>query len=256
MNYYLLFIFLLFLYMNFWFIVSLIIKRNDIADIAWGLGFVFLAWCAILTYQSFSWISILVNCLVTIWGLRLSIHIFLRNRKKGEDYRYQQWRIQWGKWFTIRSYLQIFMLQGGLLYLIVFPVLFINLNSYGKLNLFDFIGLFVWLIGFFFETVGDWQLSRFIKNSKNKGKIIQTGLWKYSRHPNYFGEVTLWWGIYIFALSIPYGFITVFSPITITTLILFISGIPLLERKYLGRADFEDYKKQTSIFIPLPPRSV
>ena len=131
----------------------------------------------------------------------------------------------------------------------------INKYASGEINLLVIIGFIVWLIGFYFESVGDKQLANFIHNPENKGKLMTEGLWKYSRHPNYFGEVTQWWGIWIIALSVPYGWVAIIGPITITILILFVSGVPLLEKKYKGRSDFEAYKKRTSIFIPLPPKS-
>ncbi len=248
MNYYLSLIFVLFLYMNFWFAISVILKRNDIADIAWGLGFIFLSWISLILSQNIYWRSLLICILVTLWGIRLAVHIFLRNRNKKEDFRYLEWRKQWGKWFYIRSYFQVFILQGILLYIILLPVLFINKGIESNLTIIDILGVITWFIGFFFEAVGDWQLAVFIKNPANQGKILQTGLWKYTRHPNYFGEVTQWWGIFLIALAIPNAWITTISPITITCLILFISGIPLLENKFKGHDDFEDYKKRTSIF--------
>jgi steroid 5-alpha reductase family enzyme len=114
------------------------------------------------------------------------------------------------------------------------------------------VGVLVWLVGFYFEAVGDWQLKKFIKNPENKGKIMQSGLWAYSRHPNYFGEVTMWWGIWL--LNFSQNWWTVVGPMTITFLILKVSGVPLLEKKYEGNKEFEDYKKRTSIFLPLPQR--
>jgi len=254
MNFYLLLALLLFLYMNGWFVVSLIKKRNDVADIAWGLGFVLLAWISFFISNGYGERPIIINLLVTVWGLRLAWHIYKRNRKKTEDYRYLEWRKQWGKWFLIRSYFQVYMLQGIFLFLISIPVIFINKNASFPFSAFYFLGLSVWAVGFFFEVVGDLQLAQFIKNPQNKGKIMQSGLWRYSRHPNYFGEVTQWWGIFLFALPIPYGWITVIGPLTITILILFVSGIPLLEKKYEGRVDFEEYKKKTSMFVPFPKR--
>jgi steroid 5-alpha reductase family enzyme len=142
------------------------------------------------------------------------------------------------------------------LFIIAIPVMFINKNVFGELNYLILIGLFVWVVGFLFESIGDKQLSEFIKNPANKGKLMTKGLWKYSRHPNYFGEIVQWWGIWIIALNIPNGLYTIIGPITISILILFVSGIPLLEKKYKGRADFEDYKKRTSIFFPLPPKKI
>lgn len=239
--------------MTSWFLVSLIKKRNDVADIAWGIGFVLLSWTSLIIGNVSS--RGIISCvLVTIWGLRLAYHIYNRNKKKTEDYRYLEWRKQWGRYFYIRSYLQIYLLQGLFLYLIVFPVLFINNKPHLNITYLDFLGITIWVVGFIFESVGDYQLSKFISNPANKGKIIQTGFWKYSRHPNYFGEVTQWWGIFLLAISIPNGFVTIIGPIVITILILFVSGVPLLEKKYQGREDFEEYKKRTSVFFPLPPR--
>ena len=113
----------------------------------------------------------------------------------------------------------------------------------------------IWLIGFSFESIGDRQLREFIRHPANKGRIMDKGLWRYSRHPNYFGEVTQWWGIFIVARSLPESWWTVIGPLTITVLILFVSGVPLLEEQYVGRDDFEEYKNRTSIFFPLPPKA-
>jgi steroid 5-alpha reductase family enzyme len=252
MNYYSLIAVILIGYMTLWFVIGLILKRNDVADIAWGLGFVCLAWISFII-TGITLRSSIVTLLITIWGMRLAIHIYRRNKNKPEDYRYLAWRKEW-KYFYVRSYIQIYLLQGLFLYLIALPFLFINKLSTSGITLLDFIGVIVWLIGFYFESTGDAQLKEFITNPSNKGKIMNEGLWKYSRHPNYFGEVTQWWGIFILALSLPNGFLTVIGPLTITILILFVSGIPLLEKKREGRPDWEEYKKQTSIFIPLPPK--
>jgi len=239
--------------MSFWFFVSVIKKRNDVADIAWGLGFVLLAWFSFYL-SGYSFKGLLVNFLVTIWGSRLAWHIYDRNKNKPEDLRYHQWRKTW-KNFYLRSFLQVFLLQGIFLFLISLPVMFINRSVMGDFGILEIIGLFVWNIGFYFESVGDKQLKEFISNPANKGKLMDKGVWRYSRHPNYFGEVTQWWGIFFIALSIPGSIFTIIGPLTITILILFVSGIPLLEKKYAGRQDFEEYKKRTSIFIPLPPRN-
>lgn len=194
--------------------------------------------------------GILVGILVTVWGTRLAIHIYKRNKGKTEDYRYLAWRKEWGKWFYLRSYGQVYLLQGILLYLIVFPVLFINKNSVGGLGVLDYIGVAVWIIGFYFESKGDAELSRFIKNPENKGKLLRTGLWQYTRHPNYFGEVTQWWGVWLISMSPPGAWIAIVGPLTITILILKVSGIPLLEKRMEENPDFADYKRVTNKFIP------
>ncbi len=254
MNYYLVISLILFSYMTGWFVLSIIKQRNDIADIAWGLGFILLAWTGLFLGQ-ISLRGLLVNLLITLWGSRLSWHIWQRNQKKTEDYRYAAWRKDWGHWFYLRSYLQVYLLQGLFLFLIIQPVLLIHYQFNLGLGLLDFVGLLIWLLGYYFESTADAQLKTFIKNPANKGKLMTTGLWRYSRHPNYFGEVTQWWGIFIIALSVAGSFFTIIGPLTITLLILFVSGVPLLEKKYAGRADFEAYKRQTSVFIPLPPKA-
>lgn len=252
MNIYLLLSLILFFYMSGWFFVSILKKRNDVADVAWGLGFVLLAWASFLASE-FSLIGLIVSLLVTIWGIRLALHIYKRHSGKPEDSRYLAWRNSW-KHFYLRSFLQVFILQGLMLFIIALPVIFINLSNSKHLNLFDLIGVLIWAIGFCFEVVADYQLKQFIEDPNNKGKIMQKGLWKYSRHPNYFGEVTQWWGIFIIVLTKTNGIFTIIGPLTITVLILFVSGVPLLEKKYIGKPDFEDYKKRTSVFIPLPTK--
>ena len=241
----------LLMYMSTWFIVACLLKRNDVADIAWGLGFVLMSWIAFALAGS-SLRSILVNALVTLWGLRLTWHITRRNLKKPEDSRYATWRATW-KHFYLRSFVQIFLLQGLLLSIILLPVLFIHASTPTPLHLLDALGVVIWLIGFVFESVGDRQLKDFLKDPANKGKIMDKGLWAYSRHPNYFGEVLQWWGIFLCAVGLSFGVLTIISPLTITCLILFVSGVPMLERKYAGRPDFEAYKKRTSVFVPWFP---
>ncbi len=252
MNYYITLATILFGYMSCWFVVAVVKKRNDVADIAWGLGFVLLAWSSFFL-SSFSYLALVVNSLVTIWGFRLAWHIYNRNKKKTEDPRYVEWRKTW-KNFYLRSYLEVFLFQGALLYSVSLPVLSVNrfgLNDFGFLQV---VGLIVWMVGFYFESVGDKQLKEFVSNPANKGKIMDKGLWSYTRHPNYFGEVTQWWGIFAIAFFGSGALFTIIGPLTITILILFVSGVPLLEKKYAGVSEFEEYKKRTSVFFPLPPR--
>lgn len=240
--------------MTMWFAISIVKKRNDIADIAWGLGFVLMAWSSFLLGENYSQRGILVGLLVSVWGIRLASHIFKRNRTKTEDYRYAQWRKDWSKWFYLRSYFQIYLLQGMLLYLIAIPIFIINQYTGAEIGLLDMVGLMIWLIGFGFEAIGDAQLKNFINDPVNKGKLMQSGLWQYTRHPNYFGEVTMWWGIWVISLSALFSIFSIISPLAISFLILKVSDIPMLEKKYEGRTDFEEYKKRTSAFFPLPPR--
>lgn len=238
------------IYMTVWFIISLIIKRNDFVDVAWGLGFVVIAW-VMFGYRPSLQLSLVVM-LVTLWGTRLAIHILLRNLKKDEDYRYKQWRKDWGKWFTVRSFLQVYMLQGLLMLFVSAPVIFLGRNGLDTLLPIHFLAVALWSIGFFFEAVGDYELRQFIKNPKNKGEIMQDGLWRYTRHPNYFGEVTQWWAIWLISFGSAWFIPAIIGPITISILILKVSGIPMLEAKYKGNKKFEVYKNRTSIFFPMP----
>lgn len=240
--------------MTLGFCLALFKKRNDIVDIMWGCGFMLAAILATVLEAPATQRMVLLLLLVMVWGLRLSWHIHARNKGKKEDFRYKQWRDDWGKWFIPRSYGQVFLLQGFLMYVVISPVL-INAAYDGgwKFGLLDYLGVAIWLIGFYFEAVGDYQLSQFLK-TKKKGQIMQTGLWKYTRHPNYFGEVTMWWGIFLIAFSGTGNWLTIIGPATITFLILKVSGIPMLEKKYVGNKAFEAYKKKTSAFFPLPPK--
>jgi len=244
---------IIFIYMLFWFGVSFLFKRNDVADIAWGLGFLICVSYAYLFVGDVFGRSLLVLFLIALWAFRLSIHILIRNKGKKEDPRYQKWREDWGKWFIPRTFFQVFVLQGALLLIVVLPAV-VTVSFGGEIKPLDYLGIFIWVVGFIFETVGDYELSQFIKNPENKGKVLQTGLWKYTRHPNYFGEVCMWWGIWIIAISAPFPYLTIIGPATITFLILFVSGIPLLENRKKGDPQFEEYKKKTSIFFPLPPK--
>lgn len=243
-----------FCYMSILFVIALFKRDNSIADIGWGLGFVIVALLTFFLEQGFTARHILVTALVVIWGMRLSTHIYLRNRGKGEDPRYAAWRKKWGKWFVVRSFLQVFMLQGLLLLFIAFAIILVNSSSTGGLSILDICGLIVWIIGFLFESIGDYQLKRFIADEQNRGHILTTGLWRYTRHPNYFGEATMWWGIFLIALSVPYGWTAIISPAVITFLLLRVSGVILLEKEFTDNEEFNEYKRRTSAFIPWLPK--
>ena len=255
MNIFLLLIFSLWSYLTIWFLIAIWFDRNDVADLAWGLGFILMAWFFFFLFGVKSFNGLIVNILVSFWGLRLAWHIFRRLITKAEDVRYLKWREQW-RYFYLRSYFQVFLLQGFLLFLIVLPVIVINAGSKTGFDFWLIVGLCLWLFGFIFETISDWQLSHYLKNKANRGKLLQSGLWRYSRHPNYFGEVVLWWGLGIGALGYDHGWIGLLGPITITFLILKVSGIPLLEAKMKTHLDFSEYSQKTNVFIPWWPRAV
>lgn len=241
----------IFVFMTTAFVVAFLRKRNDVADIAWGIGFIIVAYTSILLSKSPSGVQYLLASLTTLWGLRLAVHIYMRNRNKEEDFRYKAWREDWGKWWVVRSYLQVFLLQGFLLIIVVSPVI-LTINQPVVAGVRTIFGLALWLLGFIFEAVGDYQLSQFIKNPNNKGKIMNLGLWKFTRHPNYFGEITMWWAIFIIAFSGWYSLLGIVGPALITFLIIKVSGIPLLEEKYKDNIEYQKYASQTSILIPWP----
>ncbi len=246
------------MYMTAVFAVSLITRNNGIADIAYGGGFVLLA---LLTFSlgDKGTASLVATMLVAIWALRLSIRIFLRNHGKPEDFRYKKWREEWGSTFIWRSFLQVYMLQGLVIYVVSLPILLIALFGDGQgIGTWGMIGIGIWLVGFYFEAIGDLQLSQFIANPQNKGKIMNQGLWRYTRHPNYFGESVMWWGLAILAASVLgfglFGPLSFISPLLITYLLLKVSGVPMLEERMQGNPAWQAYAAKTSVFIPLPPK--
>jgi len=236
-------------------LVSLALKNSSIVDIFWGPGFVVAAWMYyLLTPDGFSARKLLICALVTIWGLRLATHIFLRNAGKPEDFRYQKWRQENGSSWWWRSFFKVFLLQGILLWIISIPLLAAQYSAQpARLTVFDFAGAALWLIGFFFEAAGDAQLVRFKADPANKGKIMNSGVWRYTRHPNYFGDAAQWWGYFLIALAAG-GWWTVFSPILMTTLLLRVSGVALLEKTMAAKPGYEEYMRKTNAFVPWLPK--
>ncbi|MHB0915582.1 MAG: DUF1295 domain-containing protein [Thermoleophilia bacterium] len=236
------------------FAVALAIRDNSIMDIAWGPGFVLIAWYTLLTASDFQAPQLIVTALVSVWGLRLAWHIFRRKRGRGEDFRYRKWRESWGRLFLVRSYLQVFILQGLLMTAVAASVIAVNGSDASGSLVFAAVGALVWLFGFYFESRGDRELLRFLADPANKGKLLTSGLWSYTRHPNYFGESAQWWGIFVIALGYPDGWLTVISPLTITFLLLKVSGVPMLEKSFEELPDWDEYRRRTSKFIPWFPK--
>jgi steroid 5-alpha reductase family enzyme len=241
-------------YMTLWFIAAVLKKDNSLADVAWGPGFVLVAAVSLALGRGLSSRKLLVSGLVLLWALRLAAAVLGRNLKKGEDERYAAWRRKWGRWVVPRSFIQVFLLQGLLLIVVSLPVIAVNASDAPPLVWPDLAGIVLWIAGFVFETEADRELARFKKDPANRGRLLTTGLWRYSRHPNYFGEALMWWAVFILALPVPRAAWTAAGPLVITLLLRYVSGVPLLERKYRGRADFEAYARRTSAFLPRPPR--
>jgi steroid 5-alpha reductase family enzyme len=237
-------------------LVSLLRGDASIVDIIWGFGFVLVAWTAFVVGDGYEPRKWLITLLASAWGLRLSIYLFFRNRGKGEDYRYRAMRRRWGPRFPVISLVTVFGLQGLLMFIISMPLQVAQLSGMPRaLGVLDYVGLVLWLTGFAFESIGDLQLARFKADPANAGKVMDRGLWRYTRHPNYFGDAVLWWGLFAIALSRWENVAVIFSPIVMTVLLTRVSGVPLLEASLRRRrAGYEEYVARTSSFIPLPPR--
>lgn len=239
------------------FFIALLRRDNSVMDIAYGLVFIMVA-LVLFFISDFSYTVLVTTLLVVMWGVRLSGRIYIKNRGKQEDRRYANWREEWNKkghtYFIIRSYLQIFLLQGLIIWLVSLPVVFANTTS-SSWGILTTLGLGLWVGGFLFESVADYQLDRFLKNPHNRGEIMTHGLFRYSRRPNYFGESLMWWGLALIVFSNPTQWVVFISPLTITYIVVFVTG-PLTEKLWDGNEAYQMYKKRTSYFIPLPPRKI
>ena len=232
-------------------IVSVKIKDASIVDRVWGLTF--FIQMAFYTYASpFSWRAAIVLLLVGLWAFRLSWHIQTRNQNHGEDYRYQALRKKTGPNFWFMSLFSVFLLQAGLSFVVGLPLLLIAAGSpETSLGVLDYLGITIWTIGFLFEAIGDSQLRRFKANPDNKGKLLTTGLWSLTRHPNYFGDALLWWGIFIISLNVPYAYLGIIGPIAMTFFLTKVTGVTLLEKDLIKKKpDYKEYILNTPAFVP------
>lgn len=237
-------------FMIFMFITAQIKKNNSIVDTGWGIGFILITLVLMLNSDRINIKELILFAMIVVWGFRLALHIYFRSRGKEEDFRYAQWRKDWGKNAAVIAFFKVFMLQGLLMMIIAYPIMVVFNSFNDHLTTINFVGLSIFLFGILFESIGDNQLMRFKSNPENKGKIITSGLWKFTRHPNYFGEAVLWWGIGIFTIGSDLYLTSFISPLILNLLLLFVSGIPMLEKKYAGNKDWENYKKITPAFVP------
>lgn len=244
-------------YFVIWFFIAQHKKNNGLIDIGWGMSFIVTALISLLLSGTYNLTKFILLFVVVIWGLRLSVYLLKRNWKKDEDFRYKAMRLQWKNHPKIRAFFRIFVMQSIFSYVIGLPIILTNLYVNEPLLPIHLVilsfGAMIFLIGFVFEVLADQNLSQFKKNPNNKGKILTSGVWSLTRHPNYFGEATLWWGIGIISISglLPISFIGLLSPVIITLLLRFVSGVPLLEKKYQNNPQYEIYKKNTPIFLPI-----
>lgn len=239
----------------FFFSFAALFKTDKLTDLSYGLTFVGLAWYLFFQLDSPALHQIVITILVSLWGVRLATYLFIRILKIGKDRRFDGMREQF--W----SFAKFWLLQVVTVWVVMLPVIFVlTTDSPKTCNIITFSGVVIFLIGLITETVADWQKFIFKNQKKNRDKLITTGLWKYSRHPNYFGEITLWWGIFLFSTNFmtKADYWLVIGPLFITSLILFVSGVPLLEKKYdkkyRGDKKYTEYRRKTSLLIPLPTK--
>jgi steroid 5-alpha reductase family enzyme len=237
-------------------LLSLRLRDASVADVCWGLGFVLLTGLYCLLSPTLTPRSWLVAPLVMLWGARLSLHIFRRNYGKGEDPRYQAMRAAHGQTFWWRSLFTVFWLQGAILWVVALPLLVaVRAARPAALTAIDGLGLVLFVVGFGFEVVGDYQLARFKAEPSNRGHVLDRGLWRYTRHPNYFGDAILWWGLYTIACATPGGWLTVLSPALMSFLLMRVSGVMLLEEGLkASKPGYRGYITRTPAFFPWFPR--
>ena len=253
---------LTFAYFTAIFIYAQILKNNSIVDIGWGMGFVIGSWVTLLTTETPTLLSYLVVAFITIWGVRLSVRLFKRNWGKPEDFRYAQWRQEWGKNVVITAFFRVFMIQGLINFIVgsaAYSTIRYNTFSGGIDSIFVYGGLLIALIGLYFEVVGDEQLRKNIEENKRKGtkSLIQTGLWSITRHPNYFGEILIWVGLYVVGFTLLftqavhplyYGLLII-SPLLMSIVLIKIST-PLLEKNMEKYAGWDEYSKRVPMIFP------
>lgn len=233
----------LFSYATLWALFACVKKRGDLADIAWGYGFLIPTWLPFLM-GPFSPYALMVNVLVTLWAVRLSLHIYFRNRKRDLDFRYKGWTSK------KEIFVKVFWLQALLLFIIALPIQWIGIYSDPIIWSATGIALPLWIAGFCLETISDYQLSQFLKKRTDRKKILTTGCWSWVRHPNYLGEILQWWAIWVFAVPLPFGWTFIVSPLLITFLIVNVSGVAPLEEKMKDHPEFAEYAKKTPSLFP------
>lgn len=235
-------------------LISLYLTNASIIDLFWGFGFVLLNFYYFISGGTPDLKRYILLALVTIWGLRLTIHLFIRNAGKGEDFRYRKFRQDYGEkryWWI--SFFQTFLLQAILIWLISAPLYAVHTRQ-ATPGPFDYAGMAVWLIGFVFESGGDYQLARFRSNPQNKGRILDSGFWKYTRHPNYFGDAAVWWGFGLLSIGSG-GYINILGSLLMTLLLIKVSGVALLEKSLKdSKPGYAEYISKTSPFLPWFPK--
>lgn len=238
-------------------IVAEIIDRWGIIDVGWGLSFIIISFTAlIVSSEPATYLDNGLVALVMLWGLRLSWHIGRRfMHSQQDDWRYVEMRRNWGKWQALRGLLQVFWLQAVLAWVITLPAQAALANADTNNTVLIGVGAVIWFVGYGFEVVADAQLRRFKAQSKNKGKLLTSGLRGLTRYPNYFGEATLWFGFWLIALAAGAPLWTAIGPLLIFLLVRYVSGVPLLEKKFMKNPQYRAYARRTPIFFPVRLKS-
>ena len=234
--------------------LSVRLKNSSIVDIFWGAGFVVVAWVTFAFSEGLLQRRLLLTGLTTLWGLRLSVYLAIRNRGHGEDPRYTAMRNRQGPSWWWKSLFIVFALQGVLLFIVSLPVQVAQHAERSPLGMFDVIGAVLAITGVLFESAGDWQLARFKSMPQNKGQIMARGLWRYTRHPNYFGDFLVWWGLFVIACATGTAWWTIAGPVVMSILLMRVSGVTLLEKTMSKRPGYAQYAARTSAFFPRPPK--
>jgi steroid 5-alpha reductase family enzyme len=238
-------------YMTIWFLISRRARRLDVVDAAWGGGFIVVALSSFV--QRPGVYTALLAIVVMAWGLRLALHIAERNSKTKNDPRYDDLTASWEpRTYWLRAYLSIFLTQGLLILIVGLPLTVGALLQTTGISVFVPLGLLIWAAGFTTEVIADRQLRDFMPTRTPKHSVMNKGLWHYSRHPNYFGEIVVWWGIAMIASSASYGWLGWIGALTITYLIAFVSGIPPLEKRKKNDRAYQEYARHTSVLVPWP----
>lgn len=234
-------------------LVSLRLRDASIIDLVWGLGFALVVWSATISSESQQW---LLPVLTTIWGLRLSLYLAWRNHGQPEDPRYQAMRRHHGHAFPVVSLLTVFGLQGLVMWVVSLPLQAGSLPGDTDWSALKVVGMLLWAVGLFFEATGDWQLARFRSDPHNAGRVLDSGLWRYTRHPNYFGDFLVWWGLYLVSVSISQAWWTAIGPLVMSVFLMRVSGVTLLEKSLRrSRPQYVEYIERTNAFFPWRPRA-
>lgn len=237
-------------------LLSVLRRDASIVDIVWGAGFVVTSWVLVASLEADRPRQFLLAALTSVWGLRLAGYLARRNLGKGEDFRYQAMRRRWGARFPLISLVTVFGLQGVIMWIVSLPLQYGSADADPGLGPVAVMGIMVWIVGFVFESVGDAQLARFKADPANAGKVMDRGLWSLTRHPNYFGDSMVWWGIGIVAAETGSGVIGLAGPLVMMFFLMRVSGVPMLERSLMKRREgYAEYAARTSAFFPRPPRA-